>query len=266
MKHADDGATTLSCRLDDDGFHVEVLKNAKNLAQATELAFAAGDLTGELADFLAGIFEALHGIDLRATPASWTRLWDAAEQARKTLAAESSAPIMERDLARTGTGVANLEVEVQREKYESLVQPLLERAEACIDRTLAKAGIEASLVHRIELRGEAADEPLLVALLNDKLPSASLPLTAVSESLGAGGHTPEEPPDDYRETAATPSDSAFAHLAERTRTLLPQLHPDDRNEATAILERLQQAEAEGNQETQKSEAAALDDLLFFIVG
>jgi len=258
----------LACRLDDDGFNVKVRSGLEVVASCTEYSFAAGDLTAELADFLATLFEGIHGVDLRATPASWSRLWDAAHSTRQILAVEASCLVQEIDLMLVHGKRVGLDVEIQREKYEALVQPLLKRAEETIGKALSEARTDPSAVAVVRLEEAASIEPLLRSLVENLFPETRVEAAASSEpqqpeaDKGAPSVTggPDEKP-------GTPV-AAAAHLLliERAQALVPTLHQDDRREVEELLISIGQAEATDEQGVLDRAARKLDDLLFYIVG
>jgi molecular chaperone DnaK len=81
------------------------------------------------------------------------------------------------------------------------------------------------------------------------------------EVVDAGARVIEMP-----SPAGTGADGDLEKLLERSRRLLGRMHPDDREEAIGLHERIDQAATAGNQAELKEAAEALKELLFFIEG
>jgi molecular chaperone DnaK (HSP70) len=68
------------------------------------------------------------------------------------------------------------------------------------------------------------------------------------------------------EIPSTAMDRDTGNLLDRSRSLLDSMHPDDREEAIGLHERIEAAVASGNQEELSQASNALRELLFFIEG
>lgn len=263
--------TELSARLDEDGLEVTVTGRTGDsdvvLARRLDHSVGWGDLVDELAEFLARVFEGVHGLDLRASPGGWARLWDAAGRAICAVENGEAAVVQESALAEHDGLALDLELELSAEKFAQLVQPVLERVMERIDLALAEAGKGAADVSAVKLSGKGARGGLLARLLEEhfgvtpEVEEAAVPPAPASAPAPAPEPpTVPEPP--------TPHDSPgrAEEPEQRAHRLLPLLHPDDRADLSAALQSLATARA-GNDDDPLSEALAeLDDLLFFIEG
>ena len=111
------------------------------------------DMDNTLIDFIAGEFQKETGADVRKDPMSLQRVREAAEKAKIELST-----VMETDLNMPYlTAVDNvpkhLAMRLTRAKLESLIDPIVKRCQASIDRALTDAKLKADGVTRIILVG-----------------------------------------------------------------------------------------------------------------
>jgi len=139
------------------------------LASHGDTQLGGDDFDQLLLDLICDRFQQLHGVDLRAEPVARSRVLRAAEDAKKALSADAVAPIAEEFIAEKNGVPLHLRMEVDRPDYEALIEPLLDRTLACLDRALADADLRADQVDKVVLVGGATRTPLVHRLLRDRL-------------------------------------------------------------------------------------------------
>jgi molecular chaperone DnaK len=122
-----------------------------------------------LLDFVCERFETEHGIDLRESLVARSRLLAAVEEAKKQLSTQPVAAISEEFIAEKNGAPLNLQLEVLREEFESLIEPLLAKTLKCVDDALGDAGVQAQQIHKVLLVGGATRTPLVHRLLESRL-------------------------------------------------------------------------------------------------
>lgn len=127
------------------------------------------DFDQRLLDFVCDRFQTEHGIDLRKSPTSRSRLLSAVEEAKKRLSTEPLVTIAEEFIAEKKGVPLNLIQEVTREEYEGLIEPLLAKTLMCVDDALQDAKVQARQIHKVLLVGGATRTPLVHRLLTTRL-------------------------------------------------------------------------------------------------
>lgn len=114
-------------------------------------------------------FQKRHGIDLRdASPVAWSRLWWAAEEAKKRLSFEPHVAVREEALYTRDGVPLHLHVEISREEYEEMIRPLLETTLESVSKALADAGKAPSDLDAILLVGGSTRTPLVSRMLEER--------------------------------------------------------------------------------------------------
>jgi molecular chaperone DnaK len=122
-----------------------------------------------LLDFVCDRFQTEHGIDLRESLVARSRLLAAVEEAKKQLSTQPVAAISEEFIAENNSTPLNLQLEVLREDFENLIEPLLGKTLKCVDDALGDAGLQAPQIHKVLLVGGATRTPLVHRLLETRL-------------------------------------------------------------------------------------------------
>ena len=122
-----------------------------------------------LLDHVCDTFEEEHGIDLRESPRSRSRLLAAVEEAKKQLSFDAIVTLEEEFIAEKDGLPLHLQMELNRFDYEDLILSLIEKTLSCLDRALEDAKLTAADVDRVVLVGGATRTPLVHRLLNDRL-------------------------------------------------------------------------------------------------
>ncbi|WP_321472915.1 Hsp70 family protein [uncultured Paludibaculum sp.] len=117
---------------------------------------------------LASDFEKRHGVSLNDETAARTRLWWAAEEAKKKLSFEPYAHVREENLVlRDGTPL-HLDAEISRTDYEWMIRPLLDSTLDSVSKALEDARLTARDVDSVVLVGGSTRTPLVVKLLTER--------------------------------------------------------------------------------------------------
>jgi molecular chaperone DnaK len=141
-----------------------------------------------LAENIADRFEDEHGIDLRENRRAWARLNRAAEEAKIELSSHPFAWVKEEYIAEKRGVPLHVEYEVSRYEFEGLIEGLLDKTLASIERVLSDAEVSRDEIDQVLLVGGSTHVPAvwnLVANHLDVEPHMSInPEEAVA--LGAG--------------------------------------------------------------------------------
>ena len=146
-------------------------------SEVTEVLSSHGNnrLGGEdfdqlIVDRLTDSFKGTHGVDLReGHPAAYSRIWWAAEEAKKKLSAEPFTIIREEALV-TGRGTPmHLEMELSRMEYEEMIQPMVETTLESVSQAMADAGKSPRDLDALLLVGGATRTPLVSEVLEKRI-------------------------------------------------------------------------------------------------
>lgn len=127
------------------------------------------DFNDLLAEHLLSTFQSQHGIDLRSEPpVVRARIWWAAEEAKRRLSFEPETTVREEALVTVDGKPLHLELEITRERYESMIRPLLEQTLESVSRALADARKGPSDLDAILLVGGSTRTPLIAQMLKER--------------------------------------------------------------------------------------------------
>ena len=122
-----------------------------------------------LVDRLLGEFRDTHGIDLSdGHPAAHSRLWWAAEEAKRRLSFEPFVKIREETLATIDGKPLHLETEISREEHEEMILPLVESTLDSLSRAMDDAGKKPGDLDAILLVGGSTRIPLVSRVLEER--------------------------------------------------------------------------------------------------
>ena len=139
------------------------------LASHGDTHLGGDDFDAKLLDFVCDRFQRERGVDLRSSPVSRSRVLRSVEDARKTLSTEVVASIAEEFIAEDKGMPLHLRMEIDRDEYERLIEPLLGRTLSCLDRALDDAKLAAHQIEKVVLVGGATRTPLVHRLLQERL-------------------------------------------------------------------------------------------------
>ncbi|MBI3268495.1 MAG: Hsp70 family protein [Planctomycetes bacterium] len=139
------------------------------LASHGDTHLGGDDFDDLLAERLVRTFQDKHGVDLRrGHPAAYSRVWWAAEEAKRKLSYEPRVKVREEALVvRDGTPL-HLETELVRDEYEDLIRPLIERTLASVSKAMQDAGKKPGDLDAILLVGGATRTPLVQRVLEER--------------------------------------------------------------------------------------------------
>jgi len=127
------------------------------------------DFDQRLLDHVCDRFQSEHGIDLRQSLTARSRLLYAVEEAKKQLSFEPLVTIAEEFIAEAKGVPLNLRIEITRDEYEGLIEPLIAKTLKCVDDALTDAKLMAPEISKVVLVGGATRTPLVRHLLAERL-------------------------------------------------------------------------------------------------
>src|SRR5579883_542710 len=139
------------------------------LASHGDTQLGGDDFDDLLLNLVCDRFQQEHGIDLRANLVARSRVLRAVEAAKRHLSYHPFARIEEEFIAEKDGQALHLNMEISRQEYETLIQPLLDRTMDCVQRALDDANLIASSIDKVVLVGGATRTPLITQMLEDRL-------------------------------------------------------------------------------------------------
>jgi len=125
------------------------------------------DLDAILINYLADEFKKTEGIDLRGDPMAHQRLKEAAEKTKCELSTQLESTVNLPFITADASGPKHLQIAISRSKFESLVEPILERLKEPCHKALADAKLAASDIAEILLVGGSTRIPKVQAIAKD---------------------------------------------------------------------------------------------------
>jgi molecular chaperone DnaK (HSP70) len=139
------------------------------LASHGNTRLGGDDFDQLLVDLIVGELEAQHKVDLRRDhPVAYSRIWWAAEEAKRRLSQEPYAVIREDSLLGLDGKPVNLQREISREEYERLIGALVESTLESVSRALDDARLLAADLDAILLVGGSTRTPLVARVLEER--------------------------------------------------------------------------------------------------
>jgi molecular chaperone DnaK len=114
-------------------------------------------------------FQAEHGIDLRANVYARARLLKAVEAAKRQLSYHPFVRLEEEFIAEKEGQALHLNLEINRQEYEEMIRPLLNRTMDCVQRALDDSHLTGSAINKVVLVGGSTRTPLISRLLEERL-------------------------------------------------------------------------------------------------
>ncbi len=140
------------------------------LASYGDTQLGGDDFDRLLLDHVCDAFLQENDIDLREIPTAKSRMLQAVEQAKKQLSDEAFTTISEEFLAEKDGKPLHLQLEIRRDEYEALIEPLLKKTLISVDAAIDDAKLTAESLDRVILVGGSTRTPLVHHLLNEQLP------------------------------------------------------------------------------------------------
>lgn len=140
------------------------------LASHGDNQLGGDDFNDLLVEHLVEKFSGEHGVDLREREhaAALSRVWWAAEEAKRNLSSSPHARVLEENLVVTRGRPLHMDVEIDREHYEAMIQPQVERTLQSVTHALGDAGLRSRDLDRILLVGGATRTPLIQRTLAER--------------------------------------------------------------------------------------------------
>jgi molecular chaperone DnaK len=135
------------------------------------------DLDAILINYLAEEFKKAEGIDLRQDPMAHQRLKEAAEKTKCELSTQVESTVNLPFITADASGPKHLQITITRSKFESLVEPVLERLKNPCHKALDDAKLQATDVAEVLLVGGSTRIPKVQSIVKEifgKEPNKSL--------------------------------------------------------------------------------------------
>ena len=123
------------------------------------------DLDAVLINYLADEFKKTDGIDLRNDPMAHQRLKEAAEKTKCELSTQLESTVNLPFVTADASGPKHLQITLTRSKFESLVEPILERLKDPCHKALADAKLTAADISEILLVGGSTRIPMVQGIV-----------------------------------------------------------------------------------------------------
>ena len=131
------------------------------LATNGDTHLGGDDLDEVLIGYVADQFKAESGIDVREDPMALQRLKEACEKAKIELSSGTTTDINLPFITADSSGPKHLAVNLSRQKFESLIAPLVERTMAPCEAALKDSGLEAGQIDEVLLVGGSTRIPMV---------------------------------------------------------------------------------------------------------
>ena len=125
------------------------------------------DFDAALVKYIAEDFQQQHGVDLREDQRALARLTRAAERAKIELSDAPFAQIREEFIATKGSKPLHLEMELERSRFEALINHMLESTIECVQQALEDAPLSVDEINKVLLVGGSTRIPLVSNMIED---------------------------------------------------------------------------------------------------
>ncbi len=139
------------------------------LASHGDTQLGGDDFDDLLLKHVCELFEREHSVDLRTSAVSRARVLRAVEAAKRRLSEHPFARIEEEFIAEKDGHALHLNLEISREQFEAMIQPLLDRTMDCVHRALEDSRLEARQIDKVVLVGGSTRIPMVSRLLEERL-------------------------------------------------------------------------------------------------
>ena len=190
IDHLDKEQFVLVYDLGGGTFDVSVLELFEGVldvkASAGNNHLGGADFDAALVDDLAAVALEQHGVDLKKEPKARARLKSAAETAKIELSTLSSTLVNLPFVAVKDGEPVSLEVEVTREKFESLVGALIRSTLVPVESALKDAKLEKAQIAEIVLVGGSSRIPMVQSMLRELFAKAPRAGVNPDEAIALG--------------------------------------------------------------------------------
>lgn len=125
------------------------------------------DFDAALVKYIAEDFQQQYGVDLREDQRALARLTRAAERAKIELSDAPFAQIREEFIATKGSKPLHLEMELERSRFEGLINNMLESTIECVQQALEDASLSVDEINKVLLVGGSTRIPLVSNMIED---------------------------------------------------------------------------------------------------
>ena len=125
------------------------------------------DFDAAIIKYIAEDFWQQHEVDLREDQRALARLTRAAERAKIELSDAPFAQIREEFIATKGSKPLHLEMELERSRFEALINNMLESTIECIQQALEDASLSVNEINKVLLVGGSTRIPLVSNMIED---------------------------------------------------------------------------------------------------
>lgn len=139
------------------------------LASHGDTQLGGDDFDDLIMNWIAERFQQEHGIDLLASLSTKSRILRAAEGAKRHLSYHPFARLEEEFIAEKEGQPLHLSLEISREEYQEMIQPLLDRTMDCVQRALDDAQLTAGAINKVVLVGGSTRTPHIGEMLEERL-------------------------------------------------------------------------------------------------
>ncbi len=147
---------------DDEGMKVFEVKSTSG-----DTHLGGDDFDQVLIHHVADEFKKEHGIDLRKDPMALQRLQEACEKGKKELSTLPQTDINLPFITADASGPKHLQVGISRSKFESLIDPLVDRCRIPLERALKDAGLKPSDIDEVVLVGGSTRVPKIQEIVRN---------------------------------------------------------------------------------------------------
>jgi len=152
-------------------FDVSVLDIGDNVFEVLstngDTHLGGDDLDAVLINFLADEFKKTEGIDLRDDAMAHQRLKEAAEKAKCELSSQLESTVNLPFITADASGPKHLQITISRSKFESLVDPILERLKTPCRKAIDDAKLKAGDISEVLLVGGSTRIPKVQQIVKD---------------------------------------------------------------------------------------------------
>ncbi len=120
------------------------------------------DFDKRIMDYMVEEFKKSHGVDLSKDKMAMQRLKEAAEKAKIELSGMNSTSVSLPFISMTDAGPAHLEIEITRQKFETLIADLVEKTAEPMRLAMKDAGLSYSDIDKVILVGGSTRVPAVV--------------------------------------------------------------------------------------------------------
>ena len=125
------------------------------------------DFDKRLMDYMVQEFKKSHGVDLSKDKMAMQRLKEAAEKAKIELSGMNSTSVSLPFISMTDAGPAHLELEITRQKFETLIADLIEKTAEPMRLAMKDAGLSYNDIDKVIMVGGSTRVPAVVAKVKE---------------------------------------------------------------------------------------------------